>query len=747
MSSEWIDVERLAIVQWSASVEDMKVSQFPVLSLVISCLATMALPLESIALQYPDTPQREVVHTYGAIQLSDPFAWLEEHEAPEAEAWFRAQDALTRGTIAEMPDRAALFERIKTIDEAKTVQIYSFNRRGERYFFLKREVGEEVGRLFVQDGLDGEPRLLVDPNEFAMSDMIHAIEWYTPSPDGSHVAVGVAPGGSEIPVLYLLDVSSGEVSETTIPRVQWGISWLDDGSGFTYTQLRAEDPNEDRVERYKRKPSRFHLLGTDPETDPVVVSYDTNRLPGQADVDTPVVFTVPETDWTVAMLAHGVDRSRTVFVAESVDLSRPETIDWKPILKKEDKVESIEIDGDTIYMLSALDAPRFEILQGNLRSFSRDAVEIVVPESAAVLTGLSLLGGRLYVTAMEGGVDSLHVMNPGQPEAELKEIELPLIGRVVMLSNDYRQEDIYIGLTSWAQAPAYYRYDPNTGEVAMSSIRPLGPFDAPEGMTVKRVLVRSHDGVEVPLTIIHHESVPLDGNNPTILYGYGAYGNSMRPSFGPTRLAWFERGGIFAVAHVRGGGEFGKEWHAGGHKATKLNSWLDFHACADYLVGKGYTSKGMIGAKGGSMGGVLVGRAMTSRPDLYGAVVSNVGNHNPVRNHRRANGPANYPEYGNPLDPEEFPYVFAMDSYFAVRPGVTYPPTLITCGFNDARVDPWMPGKFAARLQSMDSEGGPFFLRVEFSAGHGGVARSDVWEEIADEYAFLFWALDGDKEG
>jgi prolyl oligopeptidase len=718
----------------------MKCKRLPIL-LLSTLLIVPVLPTYAVSVEYPETPQREVIHTYGPIQLSDPFAWLEEHKEPEAEAWFRAQDALTRNSIAEMPDRQALFDRIKEIDEAKTVQIYSFNRRAERYFFLKREVGEEVGRLFVQDGLSGEPKLLVDPNDFATSDIIHAIEWYTPSPDGSMIAFGVAPGGSEIPVLYLMEIATGTVSETTIPRVQWGISWLDDGSGFTYTQLRPEDPEEARVDRYKRKPSRFHRLGSDPENDPVVVSYDKNRLPGQADVDTPIVYSVPESPWTVAMLAHGVDRSRTVFIAESADLSRPESIDWKPLIHKDDKIESIDMDGDSIYMLSALDAPRFQILRTNVRTGSPQTAEVLVPESSSVLTDLTILGGRLYVTSMEGGVDAISVMELDDPLATLEPIDLPLIGRVVLLSNDYRQDDIYIGLTSWAQAAAYYRYDPADGSVNISSIRPLGPYDAPEGIVVDRVLVASHDGVQVPLTIIHHESVPLDGENPTVLYGYGAYGNPMRPAFGPTRLAWLERGGVYAVAHVRGGGEFGKEWHAGGHKETKLNTWLDFHACAEYLIDQGYTSMGKIGAMGGSMGGVLVGRAMTSRPELYGAIVSNVGNHNPVRNHRRANGPANYPEYGNPLDPEEFPYVYAMDSYFAVRPGVTYPPALITCGFNDARVDPWMPGKFAARLQSMDSTGGPFFLRVEFAAGHGGVARSDVWEEIADTYAFLFWAL------
>jgi prolyl oligopeptidase len=405
-------------------------------------------------------------------------------------------------------------------------------------------------------------------------------------------------------------------------------------------------------------------------------------------------------------------------------------------------VESVALHEDTVFLLSFEDAPRRKILKGSLADFDKDSLEVILPEGERVLTGITVLGGRLYATAMEGGIDQLLVMDLTDDNPVFEEVELPLIGRVSMLANDYREEDVYISLTSWKRAPAYYRYDPATEAVGQSPLRPLGPYDAPEGITVRRVMVPSHDGVEVPLTIIHPEGLELDGTHPTILYGYGAYGNPLRPFFSPIRLAWFERGGIFAIAHVRGGGEYGKAWHDGGHLETKRNSWLDFHACAEYLIAEGYTAPAHLGGMGGSMGGVLVGRAMTSRPELYGAIVSRVGNHNPVRNHRRANGPGNYPEYGNPLDPEEFPYVLAMDSYFAVQDGERYPPMLLTSGYNDSRVDPWMPGKMAARLQQADPDGGPHFLRVEFQAGHGGVARSDIWEEQADTYTFLLWALE-----
>jgi len=554
-------------------------------------------------------------------------------------------------------------------------------------------------------------------------------------------AVGVAAGGSEMPDLHVLDTATGEPLGAVIPRVQWGVAWSEDSGGFFYTQLRPQDPEEDPALRYTRRPAKFHRLGADPADDPVVVSHDLHPVPGLGPVDLPYLVPLPGTDILLAVVIHGVDRSRTVLFARGADPFRPADIAWTPVCAREDAVESLAVHGETVFLLSSRGAPRRQVLRGDLRAFDPGALEVVVPECQRVLTGISVLGGRLYATAMDGGVDQLLLLDLAAPGAQLREIQLPLIGRVAMLDNDYREEDVYLSLTSWERAPAWYRFDPRDGSVTLSPLRPPGPYDAPEGMQVERVLVPSHDGVEVPLTIIRHASVRLDGSNPVILHGYGAYGNPLRPAFSPLRLAWLERGGIHAVAHVRGGGEFGREWHAGGHRATKRNSWLDFHACAEHLVAGGYTSPAHLAAMGGSMGGVLVGRAVTSRPELYGAVVSQVGNHNPVRNHRRANGPANYPEYGNPLDPEEFPYVLAMDSYFAVRDGVRYPPMLFTCGYNDARVDPWMPGKMAARLQQADPDGGPFLLRVGFQSGHGGVARSDILEELADTYTFLFQAL------
>jgi prolyl oligopeptidase len=714
-------------------------------SIVLSVLGAAcwltASPESILQLPYPPTPAGDTVHTYHGVQLADPFVWLEDHKAPDAEAWFRAQDAFARSTIARMPLRDELYQRIRQIDEAKTVQIYSFNRVGERYFYLKQEVGQDVGVLYFRDGLEGDHQLIADPAQFAETDGVYSIESYQPAPCGTRVALAIAPSGSEIPTVYVVDVATGQRIGQPIPRVRSGAMWFEDSSGFYYTQLRPEVPGEPRVERYSRQPVKRHTLGNDPASDPVIVSYDTTPQLGLAPVDSPYVMPIHRTPWTLLYVSHGVDRAATLFFAPTDRMLYSE-VPWMQVSQRSDWVESLAVHQNTVFLLSSLNAPRKQILRLDLRTWAANPQpQVVAPESDRVLSSMLVAGDRLFVTAMDGGIDRLFVADLQAPEFALREITLPLIGRVTFLANDSQQSDVFLSLTSWQRAPAYYRWDPATDAISQIGLRPLGPYDSPANLTVERLMVTSHDGAQVPLTLLYRSDLVRDGSNPALLAGYGAYGIPQRPAFGPTRLAWLERGGIYAVAHVRGGGEFGKEWHQAGHLERKRNSWLDFNAAAQFLIDNGYSARGKIGAMGGSMGGVLVGRAMTSAPDLYGAVVSAVGNHNPVRNHRRANGPGNYPEYGNPLDPEQFLYVLAMDSYHAVRDGVRYPPMLLTAGFNDSRVDPWMPGKMAARLQQANPEAGPYLLRIEFRAGHGGVARSDIWEEAADTYAFLFWAL------
>ncbi|HEY3056894.1 MAG TPA: prolyl oligopeptidase family serine peptidase, partial [Thermoanaerobaculia bacterium] len=320
-----------------------------------------------------------------------------------------------------------------------------------------------------------------------------------------------------------------------------------------------------------------------------------------------------------------------------------------------------------------------------------------------------------------------------------EEIALPFEGTVAFLSTDPRYLGALISLTSWTHSPLWYRYTPENKQLRDTGLQPLSPADFSnyESLEMK---AKSNDGTLVPLSIVLRKGLKRDGTHPTLLYGYGAYGISTLPSFDPKRLAWLERGGILAYAHVRGGGEYGEDWHRAGQKKTKMNTIDDFIACAEYLIAQGFTSPSKIAGMGGSAGGILVGRAMTKRPDLFAAVISRVGASNPLRFEMTPGGPQNAMEFGSVRSQEEFEGLKAMDPYMNVSSNTKYPAVLLTTGFNDPRVPPWQPGKMAARLQAASNSGKPVLLRVDFDAGHGmGSSRSQLREELTDVYAFLLW--------
>jgi prolyl oligopeptidase len=699
------------------------------------------IPSLSAAWDYPDTRQVDRVQDYHGIMLKDEYEWMEAFQTEESKAWYEAQNQLTHAIIGSIPGRDALFERIMELDTAKETKVFSFNRAGDRYFYQVQELEDEVGSLYYRDGLHGESKLIVDPADFAESaEHISEIDSYSVSPNGKTVSFTIAAGGSDIGTLYIVDVESGEPIDQPIPRVRWAGTWHQDEPILFYSQLRIPGENEPRVDHYKRTRAKMHRLGEPIENDPILVSYDHNPELGMAESDGPFVTTLPGCDYLVLFISHGVERADTLFISPLAEGIHP-NLKWSKLFGKADEFVSSANLGNDLYLLSRKDTPYYRVLKGNLDHWDKDQLVEVIPETDTVLTGMQTTASRLYVAGMRGGVDTIFEVEVAQPGFPRRELDLPLEGRAALLPADPGREDVFFSFTSWIQAPAYYHYDPATRDITQTDIRPLGKYDHAPWVEVREVHVRSHDGTRVPLTILYKRGLELNGRNPVLLRGYGAYGISQRPSHSVIRLAWLEQGGIYAVAKVRGGGEFGDKWHRAGWQATKANTWKDFIACAQYLIDAGYTEKGRIGGNGGSAGGILISRAMIAAPDLWGAMVNAVGVNNPVRNHKRANGPANNAEYGNPLDPEQFPYVLAMDGYHNLRKGAQYPAVLYTAGYNDSRVPPWQPGKILARMQALDNQTEPFLLRTEFGGGHNSFARTMTYALWADIYAFLFWQL------
>jgi prolyl oligopeptidase len=365
--------------------------------------------------------------------------------------------------------------------------------------------------------------------------------------------------------------------------------------------------------------------------------------------------------------------------------------------------------------------------------------ETIVPAGQAVVTGINPAQDALYVQLLDGGISRLLRVSYG-PHPKTEEVKLPVQGSA-FAQTDPRVPGALIAISSWTSAFKIHAYDPKTKKVTDTRLQPQGPHDNPSNIESLEVKVRSYDGTEVPLSITYAKGLKKDGSNPTLMNAYGAYGISSLPRFNPVRLAWYEKGGVFAVCHVRGGGEYGEEWHLAGKQSTKANTWKDFIACAQYLVDQKYTSPSHLAGSGGSAGGIMIGRSITERPDLFAAAIDQVGDSDMLRIETTANGVPNIPEFGSVKTEDGFKSLYEMSAYYHVEPHTAYPAVLLETGFNDPRVDPWQMAKMTAQLQAATSSGKPVLLRVEYEGGHGGIGGTEkqFQERLADEWSFLLW--------
>jgi prolyl oligopeptidase len=536
-----------------------------------------------------------------------------------------------------------------------------------------------------------------------------------------------------------MDTETREHMGEPITRAQVGaIAWLPDGKSFVYNRLQEVTPDMSPNEKYLKSRAYWHELGTDAEEDMPVFGFGVIPSIEIEEIALPFIGISPVSPYAFAVVVRGVEDELRLYAAPVNTLGKPD-IPWVQICEMEDEITDFAVHGEDIYLLTHKDAPRYRVIRTTISDPDIAGAEAVVAESEAVIQGLTVAEDALYVHLMDGGIGR-YLRVPYEEGAKREFIPLPFEGTVLPSGSDSRLPGIIFEATSWSDYGGIYLYDPETKKTVDVGLQPKGPYDSPEYLVAEEVHVESHDGTMVPLSIVYHEDIELDGNNPTYLLGYGAYGISIDPFYDHTLLALYEKGAILAIAHVRGGGEYGVEWHKAGQKATKPNTWKDFIACAEYLIDKGYTSPAKLAGSGGSAGGILIGRAMTERPGLFAATVPQVGDLNTIRAENQPSGPANVPEFGTSRVEEEFGPLYEMDSYHHVEDGTAYPAVLLTHGMNDPRVAPWQSSKMAARLQAATSSGKPVLLRLEYESGHGiGSTKSQKIRERADIFAFLMW--------
>jgi prolyl oligopeptidase len=690
----------------------------------------------------PVAPVRPVTDDYFGTKITDPYRWMENTKDPEFQAWAKAQATYTQEVLQSLPGREKLLQRIAALDNAG-IQITSFRSFGGRYFYLKTMPGDANRKLYVRDAKSGKETLLVDPEKLTKGSVHYSIDYISPSLDGKHVAYGISPGGSEESVLHIMDVDTEKELPETIDRAEFGVTgWLPDNKSFFYVRLNKLGPKDPPIAKYLRALNYLHKLGADPDKDEPVFGFGLSPEVKFADSDFAIVAYAPGTDWLGGIIAHGVRNEATIYYARLSELKGAKT-PWRKLLDVDADVTNADIHGDDVYLLSHHNASRYQILRTSLKNPDAAHAQVVVPAGEAVLRDLKVAADALYVQQLDGGIG--RVLRVPYDGGKPQQIPLPFEGAIDQLFADPREPGVIIRIESWTKPRVTLAYDPKSNKLTDLKLAPPPPVDFSQ-IESREVKARSADGTMVPLSIILKRGTPLNGTAPTYLNGYGSYGITQDPAFVPTLLAWLERGGIVAVGHIRGGGEYGEDWHNAGRMLTKQNTISDFIACAEYLIQNKYTSPAKLAIRGGSAGGITVGGAVTQRPELFAAAADLVPASDMLRMETTPNGPPNVPEFGSVKTEDGFKGLFLMSAYHHIKEGTPYPAVLVTTGINDPRVDSWEAAKMAARLQASTSSGKPVLLRIDYDAGHGMGSTKPQQEQLtADTYSFFLWQF-GDPE-
>jgi prolyl oligopeptidase len=680
--------------------------------------------------------------TYFGVKVADPYRVFEDPKNPALLDYFKAQNSYTRSVLDALPGRAMLRARITQLDGAsETLANLIVGRHA--LFYLRRPVGASATCLYTRAFAGGPERLVLDPDRFARSKRMHyTIDYYAPSPNDRLVAAGVSEGGSEVEVLHVIDVATGRVLPDTIDRVPFiAPTWRRDGQSFYYFRTPKLAPNAAQSDRDTKGQVKLHVLESNADHDRVIFGYGYSARIPFAPEDAAQIIEAPGTSWAVARVVHGVQNEQSAWVAPLASLAQT-SIPWRRVIGYSDNVTDMAVRGRSLYILSHQHAPRFAILGFDLRRGDAAHARVVVPQSGRVIESFGIARDALYLSDLDRGLSRVRRARFGADGiARAVDLPLPVSGAVGELDTDPRSAGAIFTLQGWTHSPRWYSVALD-GKISDTGLRKPSPIDF-SAIRSDEVSATSADGTRVPLSIVRRRDAVLDGSHPTLVDGYGAYGIVIRPSFSPTRLAWLERGGVFAECHPRGGGELGNDWHFGAHIATKQRTIDDFIGCARYLVDHRYTVSAKLAGMGTSAGGVTIGNAIIQQPALFGAAIDNVGDTNGVRDEYAEGGPANIPEFGTNTDRIGFRALLATDAYVQMKPDRAYPAVLAFTGVNDPRVAPWIVAKFIAKLQRSTTSGKPVLLRVDFDAGHGllGSSREQAQAFYTDLYGFLFWQL------
>jgi prolyl oligopeptidase len=685
------------------------------------------------AIKYPPAPRGDVVDEYHGVKVPDPYRWLEDPDSPETRAWIEAQNEITFGYLAAVPQREAIRQRL--------TELWNYERwgipfkEGGRYFISRNDGLQNQSPWYVLETLQSEPRLLLDPNTLSEDGTV-ALSGMAVSDDGKYLAYGIAEAGSDWNTWRVRNVDTGEDLPDVIRWVKFsGASWAKDGSGFFYS--RYDEPKEGEAltgQNYYQK-LYFHKLGTDQKEDVLVYERQDQKEWGFGG------YVTEDGKYLIIHVSQGTDPRNRLFY---IPLGDPEyAIGKKKVVELlsdfDASYDFIGNIGTVFYFHTDNGAPRGRVIAIDTLKPDRGNWKEIVPQAEETLRGTSLVGGKLIASYLKDARTQVKIYEPDG--TFVRTVDFPGIGTAGGFRGKQDDPETFYSFTGYTTPGSIYRYDAATGRSELFK-QPRVAFN-PDDYVTKQVFYTSKDGTRVPMFIVHKKGIRLDGSNPTLLYGYGGFNIALTPGFSVGNLVWLEMGGVYAVANLRGGGEYGQAWHDAGRKLNKQNVFDDFIAAAEYLIREKYTSTPKLAIHGGSNGGLLVGACITQRPELFGAAIPAVGVLDMLRFNKFTIGWAWESDYGNPdKNEDEFRALLAYSPYHNLREGTCYPATLITTADHDDRVVPAHSFKFAAAIQAAQGCSNPVLIRIETRAGHGaGKPISKIIETIADQWAFLIRAL------
>ncbi|MBT2620978.1 prolyl oligopeptidase family serine peptidase [Chryseobacterium sp. ISL-6] len=695
-------------------------------------------------------PSAPVTDEYFGTKIVDEYRNLEDLKDPATINWMKSQADYTDSVLGELPYKKYFVDERLKFDKRTGYSVSTLKITGDDlYFYLKKAADDKYQKLYYRKGFKGKEEFLYDPATFIStfdpgSTQKHnfTINFLSPSWDGSKIAISMSENGKEISEVIIMDVKTKQIYPEVItnlePTTVGQVKWLEDNNSFFYTYFPVTDSNS--PEYTKNTEVTFYRLGEDPKKRKNVFSrvnnpelnIDEGRFPG-------IVQFNQNDPYFIGNLGD-VDDFTDTFIISRKDFEKG-IKSWKPLYYKADKVYEKKPVGKEVYFMSGYNSPNFKLCKTDLEKPDFKNPEILVPEKKdETIKSFEITKDGMYYTTTKNGVDARFYLYRNGKDIPIK---LPFVaGSVSIEIKGKEYSDVWIYCSGWANETRRLKYDLKTNQFEEENLAPLIAYPEFEGVIVEETSIKARDGVEVPLTLVYDKNIKKTGNIPVLIESYGSYGMSYSPFFARSFGMWAKKGGMVAIAHVRGGGEKGEIWHKAGYKQTKPNTWRDLIDCTEYLIKEGYTSKEKVAIWGGSAGGITVGRAVTERPDLFKAVIVDVGSTNTIRSEITPNGPGNIPEFGTVTKPDEFKALLEMDAFHHIKKGEKYPATLITTGINDSRVVSWMPAKFAAKLMANDASDNPILFKVDYEGGHmGGADLARAYANVGEVFAFVAWQL------